>query len=736
MYAPIDGGSEIILQDDGKYGQKGSLAVKAYLPPEGYGHFYNFSYDVEEGVVDIKDDVQPVDILNGTLDGPYLPDDQCMWTRTKPPPHYKQKIKEEQARQKFDPDHSDPDLNDYRDQEWHRREYGVWFWNYNPFEKKAQLEYVIGPHYFYMNHWMLDTGYPGFRKKDQEYYFFRRYCEENPLCTGLLEATRRRAGKTYRGGEFVAEYTSRNEKAHGGVQSKTEKDAKINVFRKAVVEPFRKMIETFKPIYDKSKGERPTTELSFFNTNKKGEVLEDQEDALESWVDWASSDPISYDGHKLHRYLHDECFKRKDSVYELYDLIKPCFDDGNGRIIGKGLFTSTVEEMNEDAMRENVEFWLKSDQSDLNENGETTTGLFRFFVSALENFRVDKYGYADIEANRKYFQNIRNKLKSSPKKLAAHKRKFPWNWEEAFAVDGNKCLYDPIKLEDAITRLQAYGPNVVTRGKLDWIDRTDWTKGVEFKEKSNGNFVHCLDGDFDPDELNAFKVVGKKFKPLNLRAGVGGIDPFDHDDVKWGGGSMGAGAMFRRHQAKDPADYQFSDSFIMYYIGRPPKAKWFYEDMLKMCLYLGYRVLVEDNKPGILSFFEEHGAYDFLYILKGAKKPGISASPKSHKLLVECTEDHIEDGGTERCMFIEMPREWLKFEIDKTTKYDLSMADGWALVAHFDLSAKVTIADSKSKTSGGKVFSKHSLNGGASSGGRGTRDRGYLGRAPSKKEVA
>ena len=295
----------IIQNQEDDYGNEGSLAIKVWVPPVGKGHFYNMNYNIDTGEKVIRDEVEYVDILNGTAFKPNVPDKDCMWKKCKPqrPTHYKNKVAQEARRREKDKDYFDPELKAYHKKEWHRRRFGVWFWNYNSNTQKTELEYVIGPHYFYLCHWMLDTGLPSFRKSDQEYYFFRRFVEENPACTGMLEATRRRAGKTYRGGEFVFEYTSRNGQAHGGMQSKTETDAKINVFRKAVVEPFRKLIEVFKPTYDKSKGERPTKEISFFNTNQRGHVKEEVDGALESWIDWMSSDPISYDGHKLSQVL-------------------------------------------------------------------------------------------------------------------------------------------------------------------------------------------------------------------------------------------------------------------------------------------------------------------------------------------------------------------------------------------------------------------------------------------------
>jgi len=662
------GGRAVQVQED-------DMAITCHLPPVGYGHFYNMAYDFETGEKIVDDEIEETDWI--TECESVIPEDNY-WRRPKPPVDYKGKLKREEMLKEANPDHIDPELEDYRQQEWHRREFGVWFKNYNPETGGVEDEYITGPHYMYLVHWPLDTGYPNFRKADQDYFYFQKHVEMNENCTGMIEATRRRGGKTYRGGLFLFDYCSRNERVTGGAQSKTERDAKVNVFRKAVVEPYRKIDPTFKPIYDQSKGERPTMELSFFNTNQKGQIVKDQTKALESYIDWASSDPISYDGHKKHRYLHDECFKRKDSVYELYKVIEPCLDDGDGNIIGKCLFTSTVEEMNDEAMEENVKLWLESDQSDLDEYGATKTGLYRFFISALLTRNVNKYGYAPIEENRKYYQSKRDRLRDDPRKLAAYKRKYPFTWQEAFATNSALCRYDIVRLEDREERLRVIGDKAYVRGKLDWIDKNDWSKGCEFIERKNGNFY--LAYNFPISEVNQVKRQGKRIVPIHPKWGKIGIDPYDHDDVKFGGGSLGAAVAYRQHRLGDKDDDLFSDNLPMIYLGRPPFAKMLFEDMAKFCVFTGYRMLFEDNKPGIKNFFIENNMESFMVVLPGYKAPGISGSTKTHQMIVEHTEEYVMK-SIFKCMFLLIVLDLIKFDVKKTTKFDLAMALGYALIA-------------------------------------------------------
>jgi hypothetical protein len=595
------------------------------------------------------------------------------------------------SRQTVDPDYSDPDLDEYRQQEWHRRKYGVWFWN------EGELVYITGPHYYYLAHVMLDTGYPKFRHVDKDYYYFRGYVVEDPNCFGMVETTQRRGGKTFRGGEFVVEYVSRNKASFGGIQSKTDSDAK-KLFRKAVVNPFAKLVDFFKPIYDTSKGDRPTRELSFFNTNKRGHRLEDQERALESAVDFAASTAIAYDGSKLHRYLHDECFKREDSVYDVWEIVQPCLDDGNGNIIGKALFTSTVEEMNDAAMRENVQLWLDSDQSNRNENGRTVSGLYRFFTPAYKVRNVNKYGYCDELENIKFFEAERKARSKDSKKLAAYKRKFPFNWKEAFATSSGVCLYDVIALgnrKEAIIDVDTY-----IRGNLKWIDREDWSKGCEFVEHPHGKFKFCAT-DLPVEDFNTVLKRGSAIVPKFKRAGIIGADPYDHDIVKHGTGSKGAGAAYRMKGSK-PDDF-YDDNFIMIYNHRPPKARMYYEDMAKMAVFTGYKVLAETNKPGLIKYFEEKMMAGMLQRVDGNKEPGIAASTKSHIDMIEHTEDFIID-HSHKVMFVELIEDWEQFDPKNTQDYDLAMASGWALYGANDIYRRLNFESNRKSNIAKKVI--------------------------------
>ena len=86
-------------------------------------------------------------------------------------------------------------------------------------------------------------------------------------------------------------------------------------------------------------------------------------------------------------------------------------------------------------------------------------------------------------------------------------------------------------------------------------------------------------------------------------------------------------------------------------------------------------------------------------------KPGLSGSVRTHQQIAEVTEDYIENHVDNVC-FSELLKDWLEFDISKTTKFDAAMAAGYTLIAdkHILLKnqfAKDNLVEAKS------IFKRH-----------------------------
>ena len=144
--------------------------------------------------------------------------------------------------------------------------------------------------------------------------------------------------------------------------------------------------------------------------------------------------------------------------------------------------------------------------------------------------------------------------------------------------------------------------------------------------------------------------------------------------------------------------FDFSEVFVCEYINRPPKAEIFYEDMIKQCVFYGCPILVENNKIGIIKYFERRGYYDYLMDRpesthtsnsKAQKTKGIPGSGEAViNAQAEITQayiyDHVghneETGDVGMCYFNKLLKDWSEFDITNRTKFDASISSSLALL--------------------------------------------------------
>ena len=237
-------------------------------------------------------------------------------------------------------------------------------------------------------------------------------------------------------------------------------------------------------------------------------------------------------------------------------------------------------------------------------------------------------------------------------------------------------LFDSIKINkqlESITWMRE--KDLFHRGDFVWKDgKRDGM--VEFKQSQKGKFyIHkAIPVNL---EWNDVDKKGTKFTPTNVSKFVAGCDPFDHNVVASGSRmSNGAGYVY----AKYDANSDLSETFICEYIHRPQTSDIFYEDMLKMSVFFGCKILVENNKIGIVKYFQFRGYEKFLMKLPKSKTFGVPANAKTHQQMVEELELYVFE-NCNKVIFKNLLIDLLSFDINNTTKFDAAMAAGWTLVA-------------------------------------------------------
>lgn len=668
MFWPIENG-ECIEIPDNAFG----YVYKCWVPPYG------------KGLNVVTGNIEDVDIIKRSEDPEFQ-----YWQREGLPLDYKQKRKREKERQVYDNSYVDQALEEIRKKHWHRRLCGVWFWN------NGKPIYLTGLHWMYLEHWQFQGKYNDYRRPDRDTFYVIQHNIEDPCCLGTNEIMNRKNGKTSRAGLILYERTSRMYFHHGSLQSKGGKDAK-DMFKKAIVQPWRKIVDFFRPIYDLMKGDDPTDELRFFNTSRRGQMAEneDQEDALESWIDYFSADAAAADGPEIQTYVSDETSKTpKDvSIIERQNTVRYCTEIG-GVFTGYHHYCTTVE-IDEDE-EDNPEFQQLTAMSNplkKDENGRTASGLYTYFRPAHHSLFFDKYGEPEIERAAQHLLNTRKRLEEEGmlRQLSSFKRKQPMSFREAFSIDGSKALYNPELLNQQLEDIM-WRDDLTERGDLEWEGGFEFViekEGVGlvpnklyWKSNHKGKFER-LKG-WEPREPNKVYENNGKFLPNNNYSYRMGCDPFKYDKTKDKRRSKCAAFVYQMPDTIYP-DKKYDDYLVLRYVDRPEGTRLANIEVLKMAWWCGCQVLFERNVNHWKDHFTIWNCEGFLMWMPGEVEPGIYADGKATVIQTLCnyTEAYINE-HYKKIFFkslLENETGLIGFKVDETQKFDEPMALGYTLIA-------------------------------------------------------
>ena len=597
-------------------------------------------------------------------------------------------------RQRFSP---------YIEEEFRRRREGFWFFN------DGTPTYITGRHYMMLQWTKIDVGYPDYLEFQRDIFVHLAACEADPRCVGQLYTKCRRSGYTNICSSVLLDEATQVKDKLLGIQSKTGKDAQENIFMKKVVQMFRHYPFFFKPIQDGTTN--PRMELAFREPSKritKKNKSSQTGEALNTVINWKNTTNNAYDGEKLHVLYLDEAGKweKPSDIRDAWRIQRTCLIVGR-KIVGKALVGSTVNPMDKGG-KEYKDLWNDSDPSKRNANGRTISGLYRLFIPAHESLE----GFFDIHGrpitsdpdspvvgldgelvtigSKTYLKNERESLKGDPSELNEITRQFPFTTDEAFrdSIDGS--LFNIGKIYQQIEHNDELFPNPVVRGNFIWKEKD---KDVAFSPDVNGRFrVSWLP---PSDQRNVKKIDGGKLVAPFADRGCGGVDSYDLDATVDGRGSKGALHLYNKFHIENP-----SNMFVVEYASRPDLAKIFYEDVLMAAFFYGYPLLVENNKYGIVRYFESRGYDGYLMErpshLRSAnsninvKTKGIPSNSQdviqAHAHAIEAyIHDHVgmnNDTGEYGSMYFNRTLEdWIGFKINDRTKFDLTISSGLALLA-------------------------------------------------------
>lgn len=621
-----------------------------------------------------------------------LPKKDQKWFRMGYPDWWDDLYAEEQEKREEDEDYRDQRLEQFRKQEWQRRLHGFWFMN------NGTPTYITGAHYLFLEWVKLDIGYPNYYDFARKNYYFTRYCIEDPFCLGYFKVGPRGFGKTME--EITIQLDIMTKPPHrskGAIQSKSGNDA-YKVFKKSV-EIYNEFPEFYKP--DSNHGTNPEKRMSFFRDKIKGKkakkVVQDDDKELKNELWWEVAKETALDGDTLVSVIQEEIGKsdpkEQVNVAKRIQVNRFCVYRNN---IKRGIIqcTSTIEEMKEGGA-EALIVWQGSDFTNKSENGFTTTGLYRSFTSALDTTVIDEYGMSDRDAAFKIHEAERKLRKNDPNELSSYIRKNPYNPDEAFMIDSDRCVFNAMVLNDRLSFLNVT-PTATTRGDFVYENETDGP--VKFVHNDvNGKFeVSWLPT--KPEDINRVSCHTsydgtKTYKPLNDHKFCIGTDPISHSKTVEKVNSRAAAYVFRKFDMQEDANKEESEykshQFIVEYLQRPLYPEIYFEDMIKLCRFFGCQILIENQKNVIMAYFRQRGYEDFIMyrpeitFTKEGKSQDTEGIPASKPMIDTYTgrlQTFINKHG-HGIPFKELIKDCLMFEPGKTQKYDAAVAAGWTLLA-------------------------------------------------------
>jgi hypothetical protein len=370
------------------------------------------------------------------------------------------------------------------------------------------------------------------------------------------------------------------------------------------------------------------------------------------------------------------------------------------------------------------ELWKDSNMDELDENGCTRSGIFRYFSNSLEGVQgaYDKFGDANPE---KIYDWIMKTRASVPKdKLQGEIRGFPLNEEEAFGSFDGKRMWSNEKglKERKIYLMGARFKDNATREPLAVYGNLDWKDGIPDTEvvfrQADRNSFDVFDArfcfSFLPQQKQELKKVWidsvqeYRLAPPDVVENCVGIDPIDKRYVTGVKGFSNAAMVNTKFL--DLFDTGIVNCPTGMYSCRPQHASVFFEDAIKFCVFVQAMGQTESINSKLIDYFEDRGYMHWLLSKRGDRRNSVrkgDAPTGGGKnafldeivmLIDNATNTPVvqdEPYLLQMNYLLELIEDVLEFDRNNTQKSDKTMAWGQSLFGVVKMLHKVTKKPSK-----------------------------------------
>lgn len=611
---------------------------------------------------------------------------------------------------------------DFIEEQYKKRDEGTWVYI------KGKPVYLTGTYWFFVQWVKIEEGYPNLRIIQNELMIFWEACKADNRCYGMQYVKNRRMGASSMAVAEMLETGTIYENKKLGIISKTGEDAS-EIFER-IVTAFKRLPPFFKPETEGSSS--PKKELSFKEQSKRGQTKDDSDDeeSNNTSIKWYATAKNSMDGKRVFRSLIDESGKfPKDVPFDRYwNVVKTSHQKGRV-VFGKAMVVSTVNPMDEGG-QEYFDVWNNSDLNKRDDNGNTTSGLYRIFIPArycLEGY-FDVYGFSIVEdpiapvlsddgtkVKNGAITWLRNALDSKKKNgkpgdYNEQLRQFPDTSDDAFRDSADKCAF---ALENILEQLDHNkheladtdsGNDEVERGNFFWRNGLQDSEAIWRPDPDNGRFwvaknSHPTAEYRNQKEKRILHGISAWY-PKNFDMGCFGVDPFNRSTTVDGRGSKGSIHLFTPFNTGPFPN----NAFILEYIDRPPKVEDFYEDIILAMNYFSMPMLPEFSSDKFSQFIIDRGYRHFVknnpfvqwkdLSTEEQKYGGVNAqngkiADRQFHAINSHIQDYVgvarDDSNRQKDQMGYMPfsrtlRQWKDVDPNKRTKFDAYISSSLALI--------------------------------------------------------
>jgi hypothetical protein len=458
--------------------------------------------------------------------------------------------------------------------------------------------------YFFFNHvfmWNIEDGLvrPEYRVAQNEFFKHIEECQATREW-GVISVKRRRVGASWMVAADILHDALTTPLFKGGMTSKTEVDAK-ELFKKITfiydnLEPFLQA-----EIYSKTGN---SIEFGTKGDKKK-------KSGLRSEIVVKAPTDTSWEGHALRKLVLDESGKLAN-LLSLFSLAEPALNSGTRRV-GIPIITGTAGDIGKEG-KDMMTMWYNAE----------IYKLKQFFFGGWMGLIVDEYGNDLKEHSIRWIIYERKRREGlSARDYNSFIQQYPLTVQEAFKSNEDGGLGNRIKIQKQRDVLLT-NPMPFKRG----IFKPSSSHLPVFVPNPNG---HCI----IYEEPEAFKGLY-----------ISGADPTDSYSESKTASNLSMWIMSKPNGLQPP-------KIVFEYTDRPADPRDFYDQaLLALMYYNNAKILIENNRYGMISYFEEKG---FKYLLAGepqgikkyvptvSQKPGYYKTKYSTAYGEEITEEYIED---------------------------------------------------------------------------------------------